>query len=91
MPNFSKSIGLIHELRKLATAKEFFHGSYNWTYIDKRIRCSLSWLLNAHALFDHALHSQQTNPKLCLDQFADTTYTAISQMIDIIFAPTTVI
>ena len=91
MPNFSKGIGLIHKLRKLTTAEEFFHCGDDRAYVDERIGCSLSWLLNAHALFDHALHAQQPNAKLRLNQLANTAYTTISQMVDIIFAPMAII
>src|SRR5437016_5494855 len=91
MSNLSKRIGLIHKLRKLTATEEFFHGGNYRAYVDKSVGSCLSRLLNAHALFDNALHTQQANTKLCLDKFADTAYATIAQMVDIIFAPMSII
>src|SRR5581483_6252821 len=70
MPDLRQSIGLVHKLGKLAAAEEFLHRRHNGTDIDQRVGGSLPWLLNAHALFHHALHAQQTNAELRLDQLA---------------------
>src|SRR5436305_1635677 len=89
--NLSQCIGLVHELGELATTKELLHGCDHWTNIDQRIRRSLTRLLNAHALLHHTLHTQQTNTELRLDQLTNTTYTAIAQMVNIVFTSTSIV
>src|SRR5258708_12742448 len=91
MPNFGESIGLIHELRKLTATKEFLHGCYDRAYIDKCIGSGLPWLLDTHALLDNTLHTQQSNTKLGLDEFANTAHAAIAEVVDVIFAPMAVV
>src|SRR6266581_1689748 len=91
MPNFSESVGLIHELRELTATKEFFHGGNDRAYVDKSVGSSLPWLLNAHAFFDNALHTQQSDAKLRLYEFADTAHTTVAKVVDVIFAPMAVI
>src|SRR5437899_7093390 len=87
--NLCQSVGLIHKLGKLTTTKEFSHGSNNRANINQGIGCCLSRLLDAHALFDNALHTQQTNTELRLDQLTHTTNTAIAQVVDIVLASMT--
>src|SRR5215472_16919962 len=85
MSDLGKSIGLIHELRKLAATKEFFHGRHHRAYVDERVGSGLPWLLDTHTLFDDTLHTQQTNTKLGLDELTHTAYTTIAQVVDIVF------
>src|SRR6266487_666245 len=91
MPNFGQSVGLIHKLRKLTSAEEFFHGSDNRPYVDESIGSVLAWFLNALALFNNPLHTQQSNAKLRLDEFTNTTYATIAEVIDIIFTSMAII
>ena len=91
MPDLGQRIRLIHKLRKLAAAEELFHRRHNRANIDKSIGSGLSRLLDTHALFDDALHTQQANSELRLDQFTHAAYAAISQVINIILAPTAIV
>src|SRR5947207_14295152 len=86
MTNFCQGIGLIHKLGELATAKELFHSSDNRADIDQRIGRRLTRLLNAHTLFNDALHAQQTDAELTLDQLSHTAHTAVAQVVDVILA-----
>ncbi len=91
MSDLGKSIGLIHELRKLAATKEFFHGCHHRAYVDERVGSGLPWLLDTHTLLDNTLHTQQTNTKLGLDEFTHRAYAAIAEVVDIVFASMAVI
>src|SRR5258708_12203540 len=91
MSDLGKSIGLIHELRKLAATKEFFHGCHHRAYVDERVGGGLPCLLDTHTLLDNTLHTQQTNTKLGLDEFTHRAYAAIPAVVDTVFAATAVI
>ena len=91
MADFSEGVGLVHELRELAAAEEFFHGSYDRAYVDERIGSGLAWLLDAHAFFDDALHTQQADTELGLDQLANAAHAAVAEVVDVIFASDAVV
>ncbi len=86
-----QGISLIHKLRELAAAEEFFHRRHHRADIDQSVRRRLARLLNAHALLDHALHTQQANAKLRLNQLTHAAHAAIAQVVDIVLAPMAVI
>src|SRR5207249_8170375 len=70
---------------------ELLHPPHHGANVDERIGSSLSWLLNAHALFHNALHTQQADAELRLNQFADAAHTAVAQVINIVFAAMAII
>src|SRR5579884_3350425 len=91
MPNFGQGVGLIHELRKLAATKEFLHRCHDRANINQRIGSGLAWLLNTHTLFDDALHAQEADAELRLNEFTDAAYATITQVVDVVFAAMTVV
>src|SRR5689334_22438442 len=91
MTDFGQGVGLVHELRKLAAAEEFLHGCHDRANINERIGSGLSWLLNAHTLLDYALHTQEANAELGLNEFADAADATIAQVVDIVFASMTIV
>src|SRR5258708_127511 len=91
MANLRQGIRLIHELGELAATEKLLHCRYDRANSDERTRVCLARLLDAHALLHDSLHTQQANAQPCLDQLADTTHAPIAQVIDIVFAPMTVV
>jgi len=71
----------------MAAAKELAHRRHHGANVDQGIGRRLARLLNAHALFRDALHAQQPDTKLRLDQFPDAAHPAIAQVIDVVFTP----
>ena len=63
---FSQRVVLIHELRKLWTAEEFFYGSRYGSYINKRLRSSIFHVLDSHTFTYYSLHSRKTYAELVL-------------------------
>jgi hypothetical protein len=86
-----QGIGLVYELRELAAAEELLHRRDHRANIDQRVWRGLARLLDAHAFLDHALHAQQANAELCLDQLAHAAHTAVAQVVDVILAPMPII
>src|ERR1700730_15159837 len=91
MADFRQGIGLIHELRELTAAEEFFHGGDDRANIDEGVGRGLSRLLYAHALFDDALHTQEADAELALDKLADAAHAAIAQVVNVVFAAMAVV
>src|SRR5260370_9008246 len=83
--DLGQGIRLLHELGELAAAKELAHRRHHGANVDQGIGRRLAWLLDAHALLHDALHAQQADTKLGLDQFPDTTHPAIPQPIGAVF------
>src|SRR5205823_2073880 len=70
---------------------EFSHGCHDGADVDEGIGCCLTRFRNAHALFDDALHTQQADAELGLDQFANATDAAIAKVIDVVWTSMAVI
>src|SRR5216683_603579 len=83
--DLGQGIRLLHELGELAATKELAHRRHHGANVDQGIGRRLAWLLDAHALLYDALHAQQADTKLGLDQFPDATHPAIAQVIDVVF------
>ena len=83
--NFRQRIGLIHELRKLAGAKEFADCRHHWLGVDQVMRHGRRhFLVHRHLFFDGAFHSDQTDAELVFEQFAHRANAAVAQVIDIV-------
>ena len=84
MGQLGQRVVLVHKLGELAAAKEFFNCSNNRADINKRLRSDNINVLNGHAFFYNAFHTGKADAELVLQKFADTAYTAVAQMVDII-------
>ena len=84
MRQLCQRVVLIHELRQLAAAEEFFNSSNNRTDIDQCLRRNNLSILNRHTLSYNALHTCQTNAELVLQQLANAAYTTVAKMVDVI-------
>src|SRR5581483_9798857 len=86
-PNLRQGTGLVHKLRELAAAEEFFQCSHNRANVNQGVGRRLARLLDAHPLVDHALHTQQPDAKLRLNQLTHAAHAAVAQVVDVVFAP----
>ena len=84
MGDFRQWVVLIHELRQLARAKEFFHRSRYWLCVDQILWHQALALRHGEALFDRALDTNQTDSELVLCHFAHRADTTVTEVIDII-------
>src|SRR5664280_1470906 len=84
MAQLGQRIGLIHELRELAGAKELAQRRHHWTNIYQGYRGKLLLIANGHAFLDDTLHAAQTNAQLVLNQFTDGLNAPVAEMVNII-------
>jgi hypothetical protein len=81
---FGERIHLVHELRQLGAGEKFFHGSRDWTRIDKLTRDHGLPITGTHPVLDIAHHPVHADAQLVLDQFAHGTHAAIAEVVDIV-------
>ena len=62
---------LIHKLRQLTGAKEFFDRSGNWLGVDKVLRHQAFALRHGQTLFNRALNTHKTDSELVLRHLAN--------------------
>ena len=82
--DFAQRIGLIHELRQLRRAEELLDNCRSRLVVHQLLRHQRFDVLQAHPLFDRALHPDQPDAELVLDQLSDRTHAAIAEMVDIV-------
>ena len=82
--DLGERVGLIHELRQLARAKELAHRSGSRLGVDQVLRHDGVDLDRRHALLDRPLHAEQTEPVVVFHQFADRTHPAVAEVVDVV-------
>ena len=87
----SQRIGLIHKLAQLAATKEFARRRHHGADVDQAQRRDLVWVADRHAFAHDALHAQEANAQLVLDQLAHGLDTAVAQVIDVVLAAIAII
>ena len=55
------------------------------------IRRRLPRFLDAHALLDDALHAQQADAELRLDQLTHAAHAAVAEVVDVVLAPVSIV
>lgn len=75
---------LIHELRKLARAEEFFNSGDDGPNVDKILRSDDIRVLSGHAFFNDAFHAAHADAELILKKFADGANSAITEVVNIV-------
>ncbi len=80
-------VRLLHELRELRAAEELLDRGDDRTDVDELLRRRLLGLDDGHPLADHALHAQQTDAELTLDELADGAHPAVAEMVDVVRLP----
>ncbi len=79
-------VGLLHELRELASAKELADCGDDRPHVDEGDGRHLLRLADRHALAHNALHAQQADAELVLDQLAHRLDAAVAQVVDVVGA-----
>ena len=82
--DFAQRIGLIHELRQLRRAEELLDYRRSRLVVHQLLRHQGLDILQAHPLFDRALHADQPDAELVLDQLSDRAHAPIAEMVDIV-------
>ena len=77
-------VGLVHELRELAGAEELLDHRGDRLVVDQLLRHQRFDVLQAHALLDGALHADQADAVLVLDQLADRAHAAVAEVVDVV-------
>ena len=77
-------VRLVHELRELRAAEELLHRRDDRADVDQRARRRLVRVDDRHALAHDALHAQQADAELVLDQLADGAHAAVAQVVDVV-------
>lgn len=86
MGNFRKRIRLIHELRKLARAKEFANSSRNRLAVDQILRGKTVAFRLIETFLDRTFDAHQTCAELIFREFTYATNTTIAEVVNIIDA-----
>ena len=79
-----KGIGLVHKLGKLTRTEELLNNSRNRLGVNQVVRHQAVNFLQAHALLNGALHTNETNTVLIFKQFTNSTYAAIAKMVNVV-------
>ena len=80
-------VGLVHELRQLRAAEELLHRGDDRPDVDQGARRRLVGVGDRHALAHDALHAQQADAELVLDQLAHGAHAAVAQVVDVVVQP----
>ena len=81
---FGQRVGLVHELGKLGPAKEFADCRHYGPDVDQPLRSRRFRVHQRHFLLDHALHAEESDADLVLDQFSHGAYPAVAQVINVV-------
>ena len=84
MSNFCQWVCLVHELRQCICSEERVNYRRNCFCINQINRSKYFIIANIHTLTNSTRHTSQTNSKLIRKLFADSTYTTVTQVVDII-------
>ena len=83
--DLGERVGLVHELRQLRGPEVLLHHRRDRLGVDEVVRHErLDLLRHAHALFDGALHADQTDAVLVLHQLADRADAAVAEVVDVV-------
>ncbi|KAF5050873.1 hypothetical protein DSECCO2_425020 [anaerobic digester metagenome] len=82
--DLGQGVGLIHELGQLRCAEELLEHGRDRLGVDQVMGHERSDFLKAHALLDGALHANEADAVLVLDQFANRADAAVPEVIDVV-------
>ncbi len=78
-------VGLVHELRQLRRAEELLDRRHDRLGVDQVVRHRRGhFLIDRHLLLDGALHADQTDPELVLEELADRPHPAVAEVVDVV-------
>ena len=84
-------VRLVHELRELGAAEELLHRGDDRPDVDQRARRRLVRVGDRHALAHDALHAQEADAELVLDQLADGAHAAVAEVVDVVVVAAAVV
>ena len=84
MRQFCKRVNLVHELRQLRRAEEFFYLRHNRLNRNQVLRLHRLGLFKTHALFCDALHAGERLLQVVRQKLAYRADAAVSQMVDVV-------
>src|SRR5262249_52246308 len=83
--DLGERVGLVHELRELAGAEELADRGHDRLGVDEVVRHGRGHLLvDAHLFLDRALHADQADAELVLEQLAHAAHPAVAQVVDVV-------
>ena len=83
--DLGERVRLVHELRELRRPEVLLHHRRDRLGVDEVVRHQrVDLLRHAHALFDGALHANQTDAVLVLHQLADRAHAAVAEVVDVV-------
>ncbi len=82
--DLGERVGLVHELRELAGPKELVDGASDRLGVDEVVQHHRFGIVQGHALLDGALHTDEANAELRLQQFPDATHPAVAEVVDVV-------
>ena len=82
--DLGERVRLVHELRQLAGPEELLDDRRHRLVVDELLRHQRLDVLQAHALLDGALHADQADAVLVLDQLADGAHAAVAEVVDVV-------
>src|SRR2546421_571370 len=83
--DLGQRVGLIHELRQLRRPEELANRGHHRLRVDQVVRHGgRHFLVDRHLLLDRALHPDEADAELVLEQLADRADAAIAEVIDIV-------
>ena len=83
--DFRKRVGLVHELRQLRRPEELANRRHDRLRVDQVVRHGgRHFLVDRHLFLDRALHADQADAELVLEQLADRAHAAVAEVIDVV-------
>ena len=83
--HFRERVGLVHELRQLRRPEELANRGHDRLRVDQVVRHGgRHFLVDRHLLLDRALHADQPDAELVLQQLADRAHAAVAEVIDVV-------
>ena len=90
--HLAERVGLVHELRELRAPEVLLDHRAHGLRVDEVVRHQrVDLLRHAHALFDGALHADETDAILILHQLADRAHAAVAEVVDVVDRAATVL
>src|SRR5581483_8823344 len=77
-------VRLVHELRELRGSEELLDDRRHRLVVDELLRHQRLDVLEAHALLDGALHPDEADAVLVLDQLADCAHASVAEVVDVV-------
>ena len=78
-------VGLVHELRQLRRSEELADRGHHRLGVHQVVRHRRRhFLVHAHLFLDRALHADQADAELVLEQLADRANAAVAKVIDVV-------